>query len=137
MRPRDIVARHGAQVLPHDSPHLHLAKSMSIDFGHQKSNIGDETVTQGNNRKSDLNPVPLIASTIRRLRSYRATRTNGKSSRTTTDKTLSRITSTEVLINLKCSVDATGVEVLGFASDDIGTHSVRASLAMMMYLARE
>ena len=34
-------------------------------------------------------------------------------------------------------MDAIGVDVLGFISDKIGTHSVRASLAMMMYLAKE
>ena len=32
---------------------------------------------------------------------------------------------------------ALGVDTLGFTSNDVGTHSVRASLAMMMYLARE
>jgi len=34
-------------------------------------------------------------------------------------------------------VDAIGVDVIGFISDEIGTHSGRASLAMMMYLAKE
>ena len=34
-------------------------------------------------------------------------------------------------------MDAIGVDVLGFISDEIGTHSDRASLAMMMYLAKE
>ena len=34
-------------------------------------------------------------------------------------------------------MDAIGVDVLGFISDEIGTHSGRASLAMMMYLAKE
>ena len=137
VRPRDVVFRNGAQVVPHGSPHLHLAESVSIDFGHQKSNIRDETVTQDNNGKSDLNPVPLIANTIRRLRSYPGYSDKWEIFTYYDGKTFSRITSTEVLVDLKCSVDAIGVEVLGFTSDDIGTHSVRASLAMMMCLARE
>ena len=33
-QPCDIVFRNGAQVVPHDSPYLHLAESVSIDFGH-------------------------------------------------------------------------------------------------------
>jgi hypothetical protein len=38
---------------------------------------------------------------------------------------------------LKVTVDAVGVDVLGFTSNDIGTHLVRSSLAMMMYLTKE
>ena len=34
-------------------------------------------------------------------------------------------------------MDAIGADILGFTSDETGTHSVRASLAMMMHLAKE
>ena len=49
----------------------------------------------------------------------------------------SKIASSKILINLRSSVDAIGVDILGFTSANIGTHSVRASSAMMMYLAKE
>ena len=50
---------------------------------------------------------------------------------------LSKIQPSEILIDLRSSVDAIWVDILGFTSADIGAHSVRASLAMMMYLAKE
>ena len=78
-----------------------------------------------------------VANTIRRLRSYPGYSDRWEIFTYYDEKTFSRITSTEVLIDLKYSVDAIGVETLGFTSDDIGTHSVRASLAKLMYLARE
>ena len=53
-----------------DSPLLHLAQSVSINFGLQKSNIRDESVSQDNNDKPELNPVFLMARPIQRLRSY-------------------------------------------------------------------
>ena len=70
VRPCDIVFRNGAKVVPHNSPLLHLAETVSVDFGFQKSDVRDETVSQDNNGRSGLNPVPLWAHTIRRLRSY-------------------------------------------------------------------
>ena len=39
--------------------------------------------------------------------------------------------------NIKFAVDESGEQVLGFTKDDVGAHSPRASLAMLMYLAKE
>lgn len=39
------------------------------------------------------------------------------------------------LIDSKAAVQAIGFEILGFTSDDVGTHSNRAGGAMMMYLS--
>ena len=41
------------------------------------------------------------------------------------------------MTDLQCSVDAVRVDVLGFSSKEVGTHSVRSFLAMMMYLTKE
>ena len=38
---------------------------------------------------------------------------------------------------IKFVVSGTGQEILGFTADDVGLHSVRGSLAMLMYLAKE
>ena len=49
----------------------------------------------------------------------------------------SKIASSKILLDLRCSVDAIGVNIFGFTSANIGIHSVHASLAMMMYLTKE
>ena len=41
----DIVFRNGAQVIAHNNPNLYLAETVSINFGEQKSNVKDETVS--------------------------------------------------------------------------------------------
>jgi hypothetical protein len=133
----DVTFRNGARVVPHDSPFLHLSQSVSVDFGLQKSNIRDETVSQDNNDKLKLNPVILMARTIQRLRSYPGYSDKWELYTFYDGKAFSRIASAEILTTLKVAVDAVGVDVLGFTSDEIGTHSVRSSLAMMMYLAKE
>ena len=45
IRVKDIVFRIGNRVIPHDSRYLLHADSVSIDFGDQKSEIKNETVT--------------------------------------------------------------------------------------------
>ena len=38
---------------------------------------------------------------------------------------------------IKFAVSGVGQDILGFTADDVGLHSVRGSLAMLMYLAKE
>ncbi|EJK61348.1 hypothetical protein THAOC_18179, partial [Thalassiosira oceanica] len=42
-----------------------------------------------------------------------------------------------MLSDIRAAVRAIGPKVLGFTSNDVGTHSVRSSFAMMAYLAKE
>ena len=131
----DVVFRDGHRVIPHDNPTLHLADTVSIDFGDQKSNIRDEIVTQENNHRDDLNSVILSAKTISRLRSCPQYSDKRELFTFFDGKSFSKIRSSEVLIDLRCSIDAIGKDKLGFTSNDVGTYSVQASLAMMMYPA--
>ena len=50
----------------HANPLLHLADSVEVTFGEQKTVIKDETVSQDNTNKpwSELNPVKLLASVV-------------------------------------------------------------------------
>ncbi|EJK64829.1 hypothetical protein THAOC_14393, partial [Thalassiosira oceanica] len=43
----------------------------------------------------------------------------------------------QMLSDIRAAVRAIGPKVLGFTSNDVGTHSVRSSFAMMAYLAKE
>jgi hypothetical protein len=137
VRACDITFRVGSRIVPHNHPFLHQAESVSIDFGMQKSNIRDESVSQDNNYKDELNPVTLLAFTVKRLQRYPGYSSKWEVFTFYDGKNFSKISSTEILVDLRCSVDAIGIDVLGFTSDEIGTHLVRASLAMMMYLSRE
>ena len=103
----------------------------------QKSNIRDKKVSQDNNYKAKLNPVTLLALTVQRLLSYPGCSRKWELYTFNDGKKFSKITAKNILIDLRCSVDAIDVDVLGFTSNEIGTHSVKASLAMMMYLAKE
>ena len=105
----DIIFRNGGAIIPHGSPNLHLAESVSINFGEQKSEVKDETVSQDNNNAPDLNPVIHWAFTVKRLRSYPGF-DNKWEVFTFCDKegTFIKIPSKENLLDLHCSVDSIG-----------------------------
>jgi hypothetical protein len=135
IRACDVTFRQGNRIIPHSHPLIHLADTVTIVFGYQKTDVREESVTQEATNDLELNPVTHWAYTIRRLRSYDSydpdwpvhTYFNG-------DK-FTYISSTEFLIEIRAAVDAIGFEVLGFYSHEVGTHSNRAACAMMMYLA--
>ena len=138
IRVKDIVFRIGNRVIPHDSKYLLHADSVSIDFGDQKSEIKNETVTQyANSDEGNLNPTLHWIFTILRLRSYPGFKEDWEVSTYFDGKKFSKISSKEILTDLRAAVDIIGPDILGFTSKDIGTHSVRSSFAMMAYLAKE
>ena len=133
----DIVFRNGAQVVHHDDPNLHLADTVDITFGDQKSNIKDETVSQDRTEDPTLNPVALYAETIQRVMNYPGAVSTWEIYTFHDGRVFTKISSKEILRDIRVSVDMIGKDILGFSSDDTGTHSVRASFAMMAYLAKE
>ena len=138
IRVKDIVFRIGNRVIPHDKDEIWLAESVSIDFGEQKSDIKDETVTQDANFQPDgLDPVPLWAKTVTRIRSYPNFSDEWEVFKFYNNGKLTNITSKEIINDIRAAVDFIGVDILGFKSNEVGTHSVRSSLAMDLYLARE
>ena len=137
IRVYNIVFRNRAQIMPHESPNLYLAESVSIDFGEQKSNVKDKTLSQDNNNKEALNPVTLFVATVKRLQSYPEFDDSWEIFTFYDGTKFSKIASCEIMIDLRSSVDAIVVHILGFTGEDIGNHSVQAFLAMMVYLVRE
>ena len=137
IRPCDITfRRNDGTIIPHDHPNLHLASTLSITFGPQKSETIEETINQYRTDDPVLCPCKLWASVVKRLRSYPGydpkwpvyTYFNGTE--------FSYLTSDEYSIDIKAAVDTIGFETLGFTRHDVGTHSNRAGGAMMMYLAK-
>jgi len=134
---KDITFMTGNTVIPHSDPHLHLAESVTINFGDQKSDIRNEEVTQFNNDDPEFNPVAHWAATVRRIRSYPNFHPSWEVFTFFDGHNFSRITASEMLSDIRAAVRAIGPKVLGFTSNDVGTHSVRSSFAMMAYLAKE
>lgn len=136
IRAKDIVFRTGSRTIPHSSDEIFLADSVSIEFGDQKSEIKDETVSQdASDDLGGLCPVEHAAFTIRRLQSYPDYSEDWEVFTFHEEETgFSKITSSELLLDIRAAVDCIGRDVLGFGSEDVGTHSVRSSLAMMAYL---
>ena len=99
------------------SPHLHRAPTVLIDFGDQNNKVG-------------LNPVTIWASTIRRLRSYRGYSADWEVFTYYDGANSTKVKATETLADLRATVASIGSDTLGFKSKEIGTHSIRASLAM-------
>ncbi len=137
IRPCDITFRRSdGIIIPHDHPNLHLASTLSITFGPQKSETIDETINQYRTADPVLCPCKLWASVVQRLQSYPGydpkwpvyTYFNGTK--------FSHLASDEYSIDIKAAVDTIGFETLGFTRNDVGTHSNRAGGAMMMYLAK-
>ena len=134
---QDIVFTNGTLVVPHSHPHLHLSEAVTINFGDQKSHIRFELVTQYNNDDPQLNPVYNWASVVKRIISYPGFKPSWPVFTYFDNKGFSKITVSEMIADIKHSVTCIGEHVLGFTRDDVGAHSPRASLAMLMYLAKE
>jgi hypothetical protein len=134
IRPSDITFRLAGIEIDHSDPRLHLADTVSITFGDQKTDVKDEIVTQ-ERTTSDLCPVTLWASTVTRLMTYPNYDPTWPVYTFHDGNNLSNITSTEILQDIKAAVDAIGKNVLGFDSSEVGTHSNRSGAAMMMHMA--
>ncbi|KAL7502321.1 LOW QUALITY PROTEIN: hypothetical protein ACHAXN_000301, partial [Cyclotella atomus] len=124
IRPCDIVFRIGNEVIDHNDNRITIADSIEITFVLQKN--GEE-----------LCPVKHWSYNIQRLCSYPnydPTWPVYYYFDANTNKT-SHISSHEIIIDIRASVDAIGEKILGFTSKDVGTHSNCEAFAMMHYLA--
>ena len=131
----NVVFRVGRRVLPHHSSlsQLSRADTVSITFENQKNGEKMETVTQ-HRTDIDMCPVKFWAATVHRIRQY-----PGATDRTTVDtvrinNNCFAISAAAVRVYLRRAVKLVGEEKLGFLADKVGTHSVRASFAMMLVL---
>ena len=109
---------------------------MVLKFGPQKSGVYEDEIPLDNNEESTLNPVILWAHTISRLRSY--PKFNAQWPIYTffdrEKKRFKPIKNNEIEQDIKAAVAAIGRDILGFGPNEVGTHSNRSSLAMMLYL---
>lgn len=138
LRIQDVEFKIGARTILHNSTELHRAQVVIIKFGPQKTGVYSDEIPIYRNNDKELNPVRLWAKVISRLRSHPKHRESWPVF-TYFDKQSGRrnnIKSSEILQDIRTAVEVVGQDVLGFGPKAVGTHSVRASLAMMLYLQK-
>ena len=134
LRLRNLVFRDRRnRIIPHDSPNLHLAKTITIAFEFQKKDLRDDSVTQSWSGHPLCCPVLAAAAIVRRLRSFSSDPDTFLYSYLDSQGITGSITSTTALKLLRGFIDTIEPE-FGIASADVGLHSIRASAAMGMYL---
>lgn len=137
IRPVDITFRIGPEIIEHTDPRIAIAENVEITFRIQKNGTIEDQIIQWHTNDLELCPIKHWAFTIQRLRqypSYKETWPVYYYFDKTTNKS-SYISNTEILADIKATVDAIGPKTLGFTSNEVGTHSNRAAFAMMMYLS--
>ena len=126
----------GKRLLPHNSPILHKATSVTLLFEYQKNASRNETVTAHKTYHPFLCPVIQLVHIVRRLIAMpdatedtpiNAYMAPGSSKITYLKADL-------ILKRLRLAVQLIGREELGFGPDEVGLHSIRSGAAMSMYL---
>jgi hypothetical protein len=138
LRVKDIEFRNGATVIPHDDPNIFHAETVVAKFGPQKGGVYEDEIPMDNTNDPILNPNIIWGRIITRIRSYPGFSPNWPVY-TFYDPSTARfnpIKNTDIQRAIKSSVSALGRDTLGFGPDDVGTHSVRSSLAMQLYLQK-
>ena len=116
-----------------NSPLILYADSVSITFIFQKNKQKNITVTQPRSGKN-ICPVYIWGSIVRRILTYEGTSGDIYVNAVKIGSKLHFITSYEMMRHLKTTVD--NISGLGFTGKDVGTHSIRSSLAMALYLKK-
>jgi hypothetical protein len=126
----------GKRQLPHSSPILHLATSVTLTFEYQKNDSRNETVTAHKTYHSFMCPVIQLAITVRRLiampHAIEDTPINAYMEPRSTK--IQYIKADTILKKLRLAVSIMGKDVLGFGPKAVGLHSLRSGVAMAMYL---
>ena len=137
IRACDVYFRKEGLIIPHNSPRLDEATHVTIVFGIQKCDEIDEPVTQHRTSDSDLCPVRAWTRIVRRLRRIPKYNPSWPVFTYHNGTSISYIKSSEIRLDIRVTVDIMGEAILGFTSNDVGTHSIRAGGAMMMYLGKQ
>jgi hypothetical protein len=126
--------------LPHDTPFkiMHKATFVSITFVSQKNGKRMETITQHRTTNGPICPVVSWVFTVCRILGYDKTtvKTTVNTFFDTTTGKLGWITAKQSRECLRSTVRIIGQHKLGIDLNRVGTHSLRTSCAMLMYLAK-
>jgi hypothetical protein len=126
-------------VIPHSAPIERLANTdcVTIRFVAQKNNDNFIRVTQYRSEK-ELCPVIAWAHTVKRVMGYpKALPSDTVNTFLIKEKGRRvRLTATQIRSHIKLAVTQIGTRELGVNLNRVGTHSLRTSCAMLLYLAK-
>ena len=122
------------QEISHKSPEIANADVVSITFIFQKNGEKEATITQ-HQSKNKLCPVKAWAAIVTRIRAYPGNKDSTPVNTYMKQKKLKQFTSTQIRNYLRLMVSEIGTTKLGIDIDRVGTHSLRTSAAMLLYLA--
>ena len=125
--------KNNVQIPDQRSPLVLMANSVSITFEFQKNRQKMVTVTQPRSGKK-ICPVLMWGKIVQRILSYKGTSENTPVNAVTVGKKIHFVRASELCNHLSHTVD--NMTGLGFSGKDVGTHSIRSSLAMALYLKK-
>jgi hypothetical protein len=133
------ISKEGYMItIPHSEPlqTLQTAECVSITFENQKNGEKDACITQHRtpNNKT-LCPVRAWAQIVNRISNYPKTNKNTTVNTFLNKNKLVRITSNQTRNLIRSHVKSIGPHRLGVDINTVGTHSLRSSCAMLLYLA--
>lgn len=123
--------------IDHSSPlsSLSEAECISITFEDQKNGEKNACITQHKaSRQKDLCPVRAWAALVHRIMSYPKTTMDTTVNTFYTKGSLKLISSNQTRSFIKSHVRSLGQDRLGLKANQVGTHSLRSSCAMLLYL---
>jgi hypothetical protein len=126
----------GKKLLPHNSPILHKATSVTLLFEYQKNDSRNETVTAHKTYHPFLCPVIQLVNLVRRLLAIPGT-TEDTPINTYVEPGSSKVKQLKsdlILRRLRLGVTLIGKDELGYGPEEVGLHSLRSGAAMSMYL---
>lgn len=139
IRVGDVQFRQGKIIVPHDSPELHLAETVSVIFRDQKNRSKYQTRTAWATSDPRANPVIAWAKVVRRVRATtrckESTEVYHFSSESSESKKPDTVESELMITQLRAAVAHLGESALGYSPADIGTHSIRSGAAMALVLS--
>ena len=112
------------------------ATSIAICFRSQKNDEKNTIITQYRSNE-EICPIISWGELVLRILSYEGTNMENpvNTYRATESDENYFITQDEIRKHIKVQVDLIGKNILGFTSKQVGTHSIRSSFAMQLYLA--
>ena len=133
----DVRFFQGQKEVPQTNRYFNLLQystSVSITFVLQKNGQKYATITQ-HASGHEVCPVKAWAAVVLRILNYKGTDSSTEVDMFVDGKNMSfHITADEVAKHLKKVVTIVGKDRLGFDATRVGTHSIRTSFAMMLYL---
>ena len=137
LRKRNFVFMKNHTVLPHTSPFLEQADTVTLYFEFQKRDLRNDSVTQAKTGKHRDCPVKAAAAVIRRMQRQGMSDDDFiYSFLHETNKRKTAFTSKVARTMLRQFIGSVAHANYGLTADEIGLHSMRSSSAMAMYMNR-